>query len=101
MVSFPGLFNHLGEKSEKQLRWVDKDKSWTQWMLQCFDEYMDANHRAEGISNYMGIDRVWRYPIVGYMILALEHENNFDRQDFLGQEIQHLVDVMKALRFAR
>lgn len=93
MVSLVSLFNHLAEKSEGQLRWENKDRAWTQWMFQCFDDYVLAADSAEGVSNYMGIDRVWRDAGLGYIILALEHENNFVRKDFLSKEIQHLIDL--------
>lgn len=93
MISLPSLFNHLAEKSDGQLSWADKDRNWTQWMFQCFDGYVMATCGAEGVSNYMDIDRVWRDVGLGYLILALEHENNFVRKDFLSQEIQHLIDL--------
>ncbi len=95
-----GVFNHLTEKSEGKLKWSDKDITWTQWMFQCFDEYMMANHSAVGLSNYMEIDRVWRDGGLGYIILALEHENKFVRKDFLGQEIQHLIDLKATYKVA-
>lgn len=100
MVDLVSLFNHLGEKSQGQLKWDDKDKAWTQWMFQCFDDYVTATHSVEGVSNYMDIDRVWRDPGLGYLILALEHENNFVRKDFLGQEIQHLIDLKATYKVA-
>ena len=87
------LFNHLAEKSDGQLRWDDQGKAWTQWMFQCFDDYMVPTYSVEGISDYMNIDRVWRDTSLGYITLALEHENNFIRKDFLSQEIHHLIDL--------
>lgn len=100
MVNLVSLFNHLGEKSEGQLKWVEKDKTWTQWILQCFDDYMGSNHSVTGISNYMGIDRVWRDSGLNCLILALEHENKFDREGFLDQEIQHLIDLKATCKVA-
>lgn len=100
MVNLLGLFNHLGDKSEGQLSWDNKGSAWTQWMFQCFDGYVNDTHNAAGQSNYMNIDRVWRDPNLSYLLLAFEHENNFVRKDFLGQEIQHVIDLKATCKLA-
>ncbi len=100
MVDLVSLFNHLAEKSDGQLRWDNKDRAWTRWMFQCFDDYMVPTYSAGGISEYMEIDRVWRDTNLDYITLGFEHENNFGREDFLTHEIQHLIDLKATYKVA-
>lgn len=100
MVDLVSLFNHLAEKSDGQLRWDNRDRAWTRWMFQCFDDYMVPTYSAGGISEYMEIDRVWRDTNLGYITLGFEHENNFVREDFLAHEIQHLIDLKATYKVA-
>lgn len=92
-ISLYELFEHFCNAMDGKLRWGDDRKIWTAIILEFFDEYMRSKGCVESYQNYMGIDAVWRDPVLDHIVLALEHENEGKVGSFLAQEIRHLLDL--------
>ncbi len=63
-------------------------------MLKRQYQYLETNTVREECE-YMSIDYLWRYVSGSYekIELAVEHENEFNLEDFLSSEISHLLDL--------
>ena len=91
---FQGLCDYLNEK----LRWTEARSRFTKAVFDYFSDLLEANYRHRSLKeerNYLTIDYIWRYETSSkhYIVLAIEHENKSDVDEFLNKEVQHLIDI--------
>jgi hypothetical protein len=99
-VNLHELFQKFADHTEGQFRFADPATDRTRLVTEFFADYLRSLGLGEPHREYMGIDAVWRDPHLGYIALALEHENSHDIKDFLAKEMQHLVDIKAETKVA-
>jgi hypothetical protein len=92
-ISLYDLFDQFSDAMAQQIKWNDNRKKRTELIMAFFDQYMSQKGFGGPCRDYMLIDAVWRDPLMGYITLALEHENKGDVNSFVDQEMAHLTDL--------
>jgi hypothetical protein len=99
-VSLHELFQKFTEQTEDRFRFAAPARERTRFVIELFTSVLRSSGLGEPQREYMGIDAVWRDPHFGHLSLALEHENSHDIKEFLGKEMQHLVDIKAEAKVA-
>jgi hypothetical protein len=77
-----------------KLRWSGSKKKFTNVMWLFFRELADHKEHIKSQREYLRIDYVWHYENDSrHLELAVEHENRFEFNKFLSEEIRSLIDV--------
>jgi len=91
------LFDKFCEYLHGKIKWKAPKNERTSLILNFFSELNKSEYRPyKEETEYMQIDYIWRdvssFPYQR-IVLAVEHENDFNFESFLGSEIQHLLDI--------
>ena len=91
------LFDEFCDYLHGKIKWKAPENERTALILSFFSELNKSEYRPyEEKREYMRIDYIWRdvssFPYQK-IVLAVEHENEFNFKSFLGTEIQRLLDI--------
>jgi hypothetical protein len=77
----------------------DNSDEWTEFMIGLLAE-IGASYGYKAEREYLRLDESWeiRLPDVSAVVLAFEHENDFDLDDITNGELQKLVDIKAFLK---
>jgi hypothetical protein len=95
------LFHEFCKYFDGKLRWNAPPSQRTEAIFGFFSELLKREYQSLETNpvrekrEYMSIDYLWRYVSGSYekIELAVEHENEFNLEDFLSSEISHLLDL--------
>ncbi len=99
-ISLHDLFHKFCGHTEGRFRLGPPRKEKTRFVVEFFKEYLELIGIEPPQFEYMGVDAVWRSHILGHIAVALEHENSHDMGEFLGKEMQHLIDLKAEVKVA-
>lgn len=99
MIVLSSLFDEFCKHFNGRLTWktrVTNKSEWTEEIWQFFSELNKKDSRSfKEEREHMLVDYLWRDLTEYYqkIVLAVEHENDFQLDDFLETEVQHLLDI--------
>lgn len=99
-ISLYDIFDRFCDYTDERLRWKEPRKSRTELIVTLFTDYMKGAEFDGPYKEYMSIDAIWRDPSLGYVVLAVEHENKGNVERFVKEEIAHLADLKSMNKIA-
>lgn len=88
------IFQKLCTFLDGKLRWSSPKKKFTDVMWLFFQDLANQKEHIQSQREYLRIDYVWHFENDSrYLELAVEHENRFEFDKFLSEEIRSLIDV--------